>query len=407
MAQARELWLFTARFPKGQGEFSLEHELPHLCRHFSKVRIFPLFHADGSRAIPPNAEVVELLRDPFAHAPWSTFIRSRSSWLPSLKAAWRSAPSMAVFVKRWREVLSRHRQALARTLVFQQWLRKEYDPQRVVMYSNWAEDWATILGMCRLHDPRVRYVTRLRGFDLYDHRAPDQWQMFQRFNLEQASHIYVTSQAARRDVLGILPGMGEKLSMAPTATVDHGVAPWSPSAVFRMVSCSNLYPIKRVHLIAEALQGTDVPVQWIHFGDGAERTRLEKLMELLPPNVKVELKGAVPNARVIAYYKEHPVDLFVHVSSTEGGVAVALQEAASFGIPLLAADAGGVAEVVNEETGTLLPHKVTPGMLREAILRAAKDPWDPQRRARVRAFWDQHFNADRVHERFALDLLKR
>ena len=47
-------------------------------------------------------------------------------------------------------------------------------------------------------------------------------------------------------------------------------------------------------------------------------------------------------------------DLFVNMSLSEG-IPVSIMEAISFGIPIIATNVGGNAEIVNDETGVLIP----------------------------------------------------
>ena len=116
--------------------------------------------------------------------------------------------------------------------------------------------------------------------------------------------------------------------------------------------------------------------------------------------------GSRPNAEVIHWYKHNAVDAFVHTSETEGGAPVALQEAASFGIPLIAADAGGVNEIVNPSTGILLPNALTAEELAACLRGFREMGWcHPDVRVGVRAFWSAHFNAEIVHGRLLENLL--
>src|SRR4030095_8539510 len=79
----------------------------------------------------------------------------------------RSAPSAEVWQKRRREVLSRLRQALQRLLVLRARTSAGFDPEQVVLYSYWTADWATVLALWSMLDPRVHFVSRMHGFDLY------------------------------------------------------------------------------------------------------------------------------------------------------------------------------------------------------------------------------------------------
>lgn len=396
----KELWLFTVNYPTGAMENSVGHELPAFCRSFERVRVIPMFPGEGERPLPIGAELVRTIHDPYRAASPMQVIRHLGSWQEVMRTIRGSAPSAEIFSAELRVIRAKLRQALHRCLVVRQ-IMGDPDPERVLMHANWTSDWATVLGLWKLMVPTIRFSTRMRGFDMYAHRAPHDWQVFQAFHMAQAHHVFTASHAGRHHIVERYPQHAAKVSVAHTATFDHGAAPWSPSDTLRIVSCSNIIPLKRVHRIAEALALSSTPVHWTHFGDGPERPRLEGLVAALPPHVRVDLRGAVDNAAILEYYAQHPVDVFVHVSETEGGVAVALQEAASFGIPLLGADAGGVAELVGPETGILLPPDPSPAMIMEQLLVLAARGCDPAYRAGVRAHWAAHFEATLVHDRFA------
>jgi glycosyltransferase involved in cell wall biosynthesis len=400
----KELWLFTINFPYGTAENSLEHELEVVAARFERVLIFPLFPLEGIRAVPKNVEVRLVLKEPFRTAGLMTILRHWSLWWTLWRTVFRSAPDRAVARTQRRAVVSRMRQALERTVVFRGHMGREYDPARVVLYSSWTMDWATMLGLWQGMDPRVRFVTRMRGFDLYEHRAEHGWLVFRTYQLERVHHVFLTCAAAREHLLEQHPEMAFRTSIAPTATDDHGPGPWTPSDTLRVVSCANLIPLKRVHLLAQALAGMDRKVHWVHFGDGVERDRVAALAAE-GAHLHVEFKGRLSNQEVMEWYRTVPVDLFVHTSSSEGGIAVALQEAASFGIPLMACATGGVGEIVNETTGVLLPLELTAEELRTHIEAYMDRPFDAQQRDRIRTFWSEHFHAPVVHERFANRLI--
>ncbi len=404
---ARELWLFTTRFPQGISEPFLENELPVVAAHADRVRIFPLLEDEGMRPLPANVEVTRLFTDPYRAAGPLEMLRHARALRELLVWARRSAPTEALWTKHRREVVSRARQAVQRMSTVRRALAAQYDPEHVVLYSYWTADWATVLGLWKATDPRVRFVSRMHGFDLYADRSPDGWPPFRAFQLHHVDRVHVASQAGLDHVTAAHPREAAKFRLARLGTRDHGLAPWSPAPVLRIVSCSNLVELKRVHLLAEALLDVEGPVEWTHFGDGPERERIEAVVRDLPPNVKATMMGAVPNARLIDWYLTHPVDLFVHLSSTEGGVPVALQEAASFGIPLLACDAGGVREIVGDRTGLLLP---ADPLLRQLAQLLGEHRTSHRNtavfRAGVRRAWSEGFTAERAFGTFAADLMR-
>ena len=400
----KELWIFTVNYPTGAMEDFVGNSLPELCRQFKRVRVFPLFEEPGIRSMPEGAELCRVIRAPYAAASPSTVFRYWGICRAVLRTVRKSAPTPGQYKLQRRVVWSKLRQGLDRMRQLREAVGQEYDPARVVLYSSWTDDWATVLGLWRMADPRVKFSSRMNGYDMFHYRADEGWLLFQAFHMQQASHLYIASRAGAAYIADRYPQHQNKISVSYTATFDHGPGPWSPSDVFRIVSCSNLVPLKRVHLIAEALCQADFPVHWTHFGDGPERRHIEGILSKLPTHVHVELRGAVSNAELIAHYKHHPVDLFVHPSASEGGVAVALQEAASFGIPLLAADAGGVSEMVNEHTGRLLPLDLEAGAWLQSIAWFKQHGHDVAMRDGVREFWRSHFESTRVHRGFAQGL---
>jgi glycosyltransferase involved in cell wall biosynthesis len=403
----RELWLFTIRFPFGNGESFLESELPILARGFERVRIFPLMPEGEQRPLPKNVEVIQLFGDDrFKAASPVQVLTDLRRWNHVMRISKDSAPSAEVFTRHRRSLMSRLRQALYRERVLSARMATKYDPARVVLYSYWTSDWATVLGLWKLDDPEVRFASRMMGFDMYDHRAPDGWQMLQAFHVQQVERVFTIARAGQEHMRGRFPAHAHKFLLSYLATTDHGIGPWAPSPTLRIASCANLVPLKRVHLLAEALALIDRPVHWTHFGDGSERPRLEALIHALPGHVTVDLQGNRPNAEIIDWYGHHAVDVFVHTSETEGGAPVALQEAASFGIPLIGADAGGVSEIVTPETGTLLPHDLNAQQLADTLREFAKSAWyDAETRVHVRNFWQANFHAEEVHGRLLEQLL--
>ena len=403
---AGSVWLFTMRFPYGSGEPFLELELPELCGHFDRVHLVPLFAEGEPREVPANATVEQVLQDPYAGAGPLLLAKRLGDLGRGMRALRREAPSSEVLARRKPELRSRLRQAVQRAEELERHLVGRFDPERDLLYSYWTADWATVLALLKPRHPGWRMVSRVHGFDLFPERDPDGWIPFRSLHLEAMDRIYCVSRAGLETMERLHPEHRERFRLARLGTVDHGPGPWTPSDTLRLVSCGNLVPLKRVDLIVQALAQVERPVRWTHFGDGPERARLEDLVRALPDHIRVEWKGAVPNRELIAWYGEHPVDLFVHVSASEGGVPVALQEAASFGIPLLASDAGGVRELVDERTGVLLPVDLGPGDLARAILDTGKRlGGDAAFREGVRARWAGGFQAPVNFGHFCADLL--
>lgn len=401
----KELFLFTIFYPYAEKEPFLENEIPFLCEHFEKVYIVPMLKDPEVRPLPPNAEIIDIDVDLLASAsPWQ-LIKHLGTWLKVIGSVRKYAPSKELLRKQLPSIRSRARQALTRALVLEDSVLKSYDPESQIVYSYWNYDWALSLAILKQINPRVNFVTRMLGYDMYKHRAADNWPPFREFQLEAAERNFIISQAGMDHMNDNYPAFSNQYELSYLATLDHGKAPWKKSDTIRIVSCANLIELKRIPLIAKALGLISAKVHWTHFGGGPDMDLLKEECSALADNIEVDLKGITKNRDILDWYRVHEVDLFIHVSRTEGGVPVALQEAASFGIPLIGTNAGGIPEIVNDITGVLLPLDLKPEVLAKAIEDLAQKLYtDSSIRDDVRAFWAERYLANQVYSEFALRL---
>ncbi|OKY52779.1 glycosyltransferase [Megasphaera cerevisiae] len=127
-----------------------------------------------------------------------------------------------------------------------------------------------------------------------------------------------------------------------------------------IVTCAMISPIKRIELIVEALKLIqDKKILWIHFGGGDKEFELiREMAKSLPSNIKVQFPGMILHDKLMNFYQDNDVHIFINSSSTEG-IPVSVMEAMSFGIPAIATNVGGTSELVNSDTGVLLPYNIT------------------------------------------------
>lgn len=397
----KELWLFTTRFPFGFREAFLENELPVLCERFERVVIFPEHPEGPQRPIPANAEVRLPVKDPFKSAsPWQLLSRAPVV-LKLIGSLLHDAPSMAALRAQWPYLRARLAQFIHRAAVLQRDLVPSYDPARVVVYAYWTHDWATVLGVLRESAPVLRFISRAHGFDIHEEQNTNGWIPFRSFQLKHVERVYCASRSGMEHLQRCHPARSDQFHLARLGTTDHGPGPFVPSGPLKVVSCSFLIPRKRVLLLVEALSLVRTQVIWTHFGSGEEEEVVQAAAAAMPGHVQCTFMGNVQNAAIMAWYRVHPVDVFVHLAKLEGGVAVAAQEAASFGIPLLATDSGGVRELVTPRTGILLGKDPTAQEVADQLdgFRASARSSE-EFRTGVRAAWAEGFEARAVFNSF-------
>ena len=190
----------------------------------------------------------------------------------------------------------------------------------------------------------------------------------------------------------------EKCFLRRNTPVDCGVClPKPQDDVIRVVSCSTVYPLKRVPLIFKSLITlSQYKIEWTHIGAGSHFEELKTLInETGHDNVKVILAGSMTHDEVMEYYRNHHFDVFVNLSTSEG-VPVSIMEAMSFNIPVVATNVGSTSEEVVPESGELISANPSVDEVAEAIIKVVNSAnYHP------RAFWEKNYNADVNYERFA------
>ena len=112
------------------------------------------------------------------------------------------------------------------------------------------------------------------------------------------------------------------------------------------------------------------------------------------------------NKDIMEFYKINSVNLFITTSETES-LPVSIQEAISFGIPIIATNVGGVSEIVNEKTGYLIDKKFDVKEV-ASLIGEFKNSSENSASFRngVRNFWLNNFEANAVYEDFYQELIK-
>lgn len=230
-----------------------------------------------------------------------------------------------------------------------------------ILYFFWGRGTADALPFLKLN-PFKKVFVRFHGYDLYE--ARNFGYLPYRAKLLQAVHVIAPcSEAGYRHLAAKYPAYQSKMQVVRlgSAATDLSNRP-STDGILRIVSCAFLHPVKRIHLIIEALALCDFPIEFYHIGDGPLKDALEQEAETLGIRDKVRFVGRLATDKVLAFYQEHPLDVFLNVSESEG-VPVSIMEAFSVGIPALATNVGGNGEIVVEGCGRLMEGELTPRAL--------------------------------------------
>ena len=188
-----------------------------------------------------------------------------------------------------------------------------------------------------------------------------------------------------------------KTAVYPLGSFDYGECMVKKFGdTVKVVSCSTIYPLKRVPLIFETLnEMTSLKIEWTHIGGGKDFEFLkQKINKEKKSHLSVKLLGSQSHDNVMLHYKYNYFDVFINLSTNEG-VPVSIMEAESFNIPIVATNVGGTSEVVTEQAGVLVSPNPDKAEVAEAIKKVLKSQYKP------RDYWQSKYNAAVNYSSFA------
>ena len=347
------LILLTVSFPFGTGETFLETEIDYLSKKFN--RIFILTSAENTenkRSLPQNVETIILSKKP--HSFYRRLEILEYVFTPTFL-------SELFFIKKvLQEKITINK---VKTLLYSLLNASHINQQimdvvnqnnltfeKTVFYSYWMNEQALALATNKQIQKKV---CRVHGWDLYFERGTENYLPFRKLLLNKVLVFSISEKGLSylKQKTGIDTAQLSKLG------TGHQKRNIIKGDLKRIVSCSNVIPLKRVDLIIESLSLLENQnYEWIHFGNGP---LLNKVIELAKEKgINAKFPGYLANKDVLDFFENNPIDIFINLSTTEG-IPVSIMEAFSCGIPVIATNVGGTSEIVNNKNGILLPSTPT------------------------------------------------
>ncbi len=401
----QKVLLLTNKFPYGYTETFIEAELEAVPGNIDLTIIptQPHSESDAGRQVPQNIKVDDFLsKRPKFEYPLKAFMMLFSRvYRQEVKERKKKAPVSVAERVHLIGYFGRARQIADALSV-------KYGNESVVLYSYWATEAAYAEKIIK-KQLGWKSITRAHGTDVYDGQCTYGTIPGQRDAIAGIDMVYVCSRFGCGYLQKKYPESKDKITCSYLGTKDYGFkAGDNRGAEYVLLSCSRLVPVKRVHLIAEALKTiTDKRIHWIHIGDGKERNKVEAIVKTFPENIRVTFTGDLPHYEVMEYYRDHDVNLFINVSESEG-LPVSVMEIVSFGIPVIATEVGGTSEVIKGSFGDLIPKDFSTGEL-VALIRKYVDMDSKayqELRKTARQSWEENYSAANNYKRFYLEIIQ-
>lgn len=353
-----KLYLITKDFPYGNGETSfIKPEYPYLCDKFQvSVIATEAEKTECDTEIRDiDALVVPVRQNIFDKAfSFLRFLCEKDCHL-----------EIAAIIKEGKQTGRRIFRSLmfgTAAETFYRRLKKAVNLQKntnALFYFYWFDYRCFGLTMHRHKFPNIQIIARTHGCDLYDERELYGKQFFQPqmdrrldrliFAAQYAKDYYLERYGKRDTARYLLCRLGVS---GKDVDCDKRKEQQKKAPDFLMVSCSHAVDIKRIDLIIDGLSVVEErEISWVHIGDGEQLIKLqEEARQKLgnKKNVRYRFMGMLSNSEVLRFYQENYVGCFITTTRTEGGAPVSVQEALSFGIPVIATKIGELPQMVRD-----------------------------------------------------------
>jgi glycosyltransferase involved in cell wall biosynthesis len=412
--KTNHLILLTNHFPYGKAEAFLESEIGFLRRHFASTTILTKNTTDALRQGESEKSVFRISSSGTFNEYLVTMgvliintvtvLSLITEEIQSLRKTKRFKPKLV------RKFLHDLFKAASRSYYINRIIRNHSRESKITIYSYWLDSSALSAILVSAHGRQVIKVSRAHAGDVYEYRHPDHYISFRSSLIRRLDAIYTISDDARTVLKEYAsPSDEHKIIVARLGTKARQKQHTKLTKPFVVVSCSFLLPVKRLHLLIQALPYLSVPVRWIHIGDGPLLNDLEQLAttELADKtNISWQLTGSLTTKQIEDFYDREHVHLFVNCSETEG-VPVTIMEAQSYGIPVIAPAVGGIPEIISKENGFLFDKNVTPSDLALLIEKVLTLPATDYQQLRDNSYqnWDSRYNADKNFPTFVRHVL--
>lgn len=354
-------------YPISAGEFFVDDEMKVIAPYFEKIIVLTAAKDDGrrlNRYVPENMEVIPFSRVDLESAKWKSIWRLFTPMvLGELLFALKKLPAkfwLKAFKILYVEI---HRASNLRSLMQAKLNEKHLDIHDCVFYSYWLDYKALSLAMLRKNTQSAVCVARAHRWDVFAEENKTPYLPFRKFIISNLSKTISISEAGKAAFNSYLScDMGDKVVVSRLGKFNHRTPLLQKqNDEFVVCSCSNMISVKRIDKIIDVLSCLrGYKMCWVHFGDGPLRDELQRMANDKLRHINFEFMGVVPNAKILDYYAENYVDLFVNLSDSEG-IPVSIMEALSAGIPVVATNVGGTSEAVNDDNGFLV-EKETPAI---------------------------------------------
>ena len=351
----KTLILITRGFPYGLGESFINNELIELSKHFDKVNIFAqmdffydqFYDVDFIRKVPENVEYFKIKK-----------VKNKLKLI--FNPMFFKYFIMELIILLSKKQMSFYRlKCLSNYLIYSIHTYNEISSKKIFkgtlnyFYSYWLFHEPLVTLMLRNSFSGVSF-SRAHGGDVFENLHHQNYLPFRKIYKNKLDAIFFISNTTLTSFKNYHTNK-YNLFVSKLGIYENKNKPLKKTEIFKILSVSGIYDLKRLDLMILSLNKLDFKFEWHHFGTGPDELKIKNMAFnlLSKENVTYKFHGQKLNEELLDYLSQNYFDLLINTSTSEG-VPVSMMECMSFGIPVLATNVGGTSEIVDENNGFLI-----------------------------------------------------
>lgn len=422
MLNEKRIYIIVSDYPYGNGEPFLEDELHALAKKFDKISLIITSNGQFNNSsykfpVPENMELM--------------FYFQNDSLITRLKALWFMLNHS--HIKNEIQIIRKNYQLkisftilrilysyVVHGLNFRNYAEKIINSDNAhkasyYFYSYWCTQHTYGLALLKTKYPNLRTFTRIHRWDLYLNVHNPPYLPFRKYITDKIDKIFSVSEDGKNYLLKTIPHIPEqkiKVNFLGT-TINRKPSGEIKRNKLIVLSLAFISKVKRVDLLAESIALIDnFDIEWHHIGGGShEATEVENYAANIlssKANVTYSFHGNLSKKQIYDFLTNNTVHVLVNTSWSEG-LPVSIMEAMSYGIPVIATDAGGNREIVKHNfNGILLPQHPEKEEVANAIktIHSLSDADYKTYCDNAYHTWNTKFNNEKNNHLFISELLK-
>lgn len=408
----KKLIILTSSFPYEGGEQFIESEIQYWGKsRFDKIILIPASQKGNRRWVPDN---IDIMGHSFSKLKKIIFfILAFFSVFFYKEIIYILVNEKKFFLQKTLIALRTIANILLQKSRISKYLSSQDD---IYIYSYWND--VTVYAACILkREKKVKAIfSRVHGFDIYQERRMYKYMPLKRQFVRDMDKVYCLSQGAIEYYIQGYNMPRERLSIARLGVLTQEEFPnySKEERKLRILSLSYCLPVKRIDKMILAFRifvekYSSIYLEWTHIGSGELFYELQiqaRNVEKENVNFNANFLGQKSNSEVLQILKQQSFDIFINSSESEG-IPVSIMEAMSFGIPAIAPNVGGIADLVKGENGYLMSEHAEIEEIVLGLERIFFSEDIKQYRKNAHLWVAEYFNANKNYYNFVQELEDR